>query len=1063
MKYFVSILTLLCYTCIFDKVFGQVVINPVFDKTDIPSFRVEKVELTSDTTYVYCSFQAEEGSWASISKDTYLEDVATGTRFPLIKSTGLPFSPDTRTFEESDTIQVLVCFPKIQATKFNFIEDENSHSFNIYGINLEKTFNSSYTDMDIDLFFEKAQSKKEGQDWESAIFFTLNQLEASKYVYGELSVPCSWAMFNLTMQYFETKEYEKVIEWGEKAIDILSVAPQDSTTLDVLARAYGNVGSAYQLLKQNEKASQYLELSLATRRLGEGIGTLNYVEYLAHLAQTYYYEDNCPKALLYGKEVALIYEKKYNENYYKYGCVYVNSLNNLCEFYQCMEQYEDAVYCGLRALKLIEKGVCEEIPWLKNAVYNNYASALSYIGKNDEAISYLERSIDSHDSTDRTIISSKMLLADILLNNKQDTINAVKGLESILKILEDGMAIGENDYPIYTGTLSKLYQLHKKRDYLIGNKYFDRLKQVVKEWQGEESVAYGGLLLESVRNELTCTALDNNNDSLLLDLEQSSAILKRHLNSSIYTMSTHERKAYWGRFSYVYTWLIPYVSNLLETERANSLAYDASLFFKGMLLSSEKEFKDMVLSSNDSLLIKLFKDYISNMSLLEEECTRNPNSNLIDSLKPVIQNQEFLLSQSVSRYNRQYSGKNISWKEVQAHLKEGDVAIEIVSFDIDSITYYNAYIINNKSVAPQLVFLFYDSGKLKEQVRSHAIDYERLSMHIWGNNEMNEALKGAKNIYFSASGLFNTIGIEYLPITNNQYIFDKYNIYRLSSTRELCYANSAIRTKKVCLYGGLDYNTINTSATGNSKQAYRLTRIVEDSIVKRGGFDPLFGSIQEINQIKEEIEKKDIKCSVFIGSEGTEESFKNLSGKQANIIHLSTHGMYIPDDDSQITNNVFHFLLSGETPNLDEDTQSLSRSFLVMSGGNMLIRRDSIPEGKDDGILTALEISHLDFNDLDLVVLSACQTALGRVTSEGVYGLQRSFKKAGANTILMSLDKVDDEATQILMVEFYKNLMAGKSKHQSLKDAQKCLREFDNGKYAKPEYWASFIMLDGLN
>jgi CHAT domain-containing protein len=63
----------------------------------------------------------------------------------------------------------------------------------------------------------------------------------------------------------------------------------------------------------------------------------------------------------------------------------------------------------------------------------------------------------------------------------------------------------------------------------------------------------------------------------------------------------------------------------------------------------------------------------------------------------------------------------------------------------------------------------------------------------------------------------------------------------------------------------------------------------------------------------------------------------------------------------------------------------------------------------------------------------------------------------------MSLDKVDDEATRILMVELYKNLMSGHSKHQSLKNAQKHLRSVENGKYDNPKYWASFIMLDGLN
>lgn len=110
-----------------------------------------------------------------------------------------------------------------------------------------------------------------------------------------------------------------------------------------------------------------------------------------------------------------------------------------------------------------------------------------------------------------------------------------------------------------------------------------------------------------------------------------------------------------------------------------------------------------------------------------------------------------------------------------------------------------------------------------------------------------------------------------------------------------------------------------------------------------------------------------------------------------------------------------------------------------------------------------LFISRLEFKGLNLVVLSACQSGLGDVSKEGVIGLQRGFKKAGANTILMSLDKVDDEATKILMVEFYRNLMSGKTKHQSLKDAQKHLRQVENGKYDKPKYWTSIIMLDGLN
>lgn len=105
--------------------------------------------------------------------------------------------------------------------------------------------------------------------------------------------------------------------------------------------------------------------------------------------------------------------------------------------------------------------------------------------------------------------------------------------------------------------------------------------------------------------------------------------------------------------------------------------------------------------------------------------------------------------------------------------------------------------------------------------------------------------------------------------------------------------------------------------------------------------------------------------------------------------------------------------------------------------------KSKINIGVNDGILLAKEIADMDLNGLDLIVLSACQTGLGDISGEGVFGLQRGFKKAGANTLLMSLWKVDDKATKLLMSRFYSNLIAGKSKIESLRDAQKYVREYE--------------------
>jgi hypothetical protein len=505
--------------------------------------------------------------------------------------------------------------------------------------------------------------------------------------------------------------------------------------------------------------------------------------------------------------------------------------------------------------------------------------------------------------------------------------------------------------------------------------------------------------------------------------------------------------------------LIPTISGAVDTDKWNSLAYDAALFYKGMLLASEMELRKIIEMSNDTALSDQYSEYIKDVSLLENQYSIKTSPQNMDSLKYKIHQEEHALSKKISWLNRQYNGTNITWQDVREKLGENDAAIEIVSFGLsdDNMLYY-AYVIKKKSAAPKLIKLF-------RVVTSKSINYDGFSELIWGNSMLQEELKNVKNIYFSTSGVLNTIGIEYLPITEDTNINDKYNLYRLSSTRELCLREPPIKIKNACLYGGLDYNNSEKDLQNTElPERYSLSRSVLESLVLRGDFEQLSGSEQEIKQVEQEMSDKEIDCSVYMGTDGTESSFKKKSGTHINIIHLSTHGMYVPteSDSIRLTNN-FRFIISDEDSLVDEETKALSRSFIVMSGGNTLIHRDEIPIGQDDGILTASEISRLYFPNLDLVVLSACQTALGVVDSEGVYGLQRGFKKAGANTILMSLDKVDDEATKILMVEFYKNLMSGKSKLQSLKDAQKYLREYDNGEYDKPEYWASFIMLDGLD
>jgi CHAT domain-containing protein len=137
---------------------------------------------------------------------------------------------------------------------------------------------------------------------------------------------------------------------------------------------------------------------------------------------------------------------------------------------------------------------------------------------------------------------------------------------------------------------------------------------------------------------------------------------------------------------------------------------------------------------------------------------------------------------------------------------------------------------------------------------------------------------------------------------------------------------------------------------------------------------------------------------------------------------------------------------------LSDIENPMLRSGLLFSKPN-----EKAPSLEQDGIMTANEISAMDFSGVDLVVLSACQSGLGDVMgSEGVFGLQRAFKMAGVEKLIVSLWKVPDEATAELMAKFYEHYLAGDDVNKALRKAQMAVRE----KYVAPFYWAGFCVVN---
>lgn len=185
----------------------------------------------------------------------------------------------------------------------------------------------------------------------------------------------------------------------------------------------------------------------------------------------------------------------------------------------------------------------------------------------------------------------------------------------------------------------------------------------------------------------------------------------------------------------------------------------------------------------------------------------------------------------------------------------------------------------------------------------------------------------------------------------------------------------------------------------------------------------------------------------YLGSKGNAESFVALNGKSPSIVHIATHGFYYTPDEA-----------------IDKDflrgyTDAMSLSGLVFAGGNAAWLGKKNVDGVLSGVLTAKDIANLDFKGTDLLVLSACKTGQGKVTAEGVFGLQRAFKKAGVGTIIMSLWNVDDKVTSEFMVAFYEQL-TDKANNWNKRKAFEQTKEIIRKKHPDPYYWAAFVMLD---
>lgn len=483
----------------------------------------------------------------------------------------------------------------------------------------------------------------------------------------------------------------------------------------------------------------------------------------------------------------------------------------------------------------------------------------------------------------------------------------------------------------------------------------------------------------------------------------------------------------------------------------SNVAYNLTLSMKGAILFSDVDFKDRIYATRNNDLIGEYNHL--NELVAMRAATTDPSK--IKLLNEDIYRTEKGLMFELHAYEPEKRER--LWTDVKKALPANGIAIEFVNYIVaeDSIE-YAALVLRKDWDTPKMIPLF-EAKQLEElKPRSQAIyTNNKATELIWG--PLAEYISNGDNIYFSPSGALHHIAIESLPAADGQLMSERYNMYRLSTTKQLCYDRPAVEYDKAVLYGGLAYDLSDdvmiaeSRAYSQDRDLYAMQGFEADSTC-RAGWKSLPGTKKEVENISKTLKQKNINVAVFEGQAGNEESFRALSGQKNQIIHVATHGFFLPLQEAH--KKAYFRSLNENIPIIDN---SMRRSGLMLAGGNRAWRGEALPNGIEDGVLTAQEIESLDLRGADLVVLSACETGLGEVTGEGVFGLQRAFKKAGTQTLVMSLWKVNDAATELMMSEFYTNLIAGKSKREAFLTAQKAVRAKHP---TEPYYWASFIMLD---
>jgi CHAT domain-containing protein/Flp pilus assembly protein TadD len=818
-----------------------------------------------------------------------------------------------------------------------------------------------------------------------------------------------------------------------------------AATLQVLEN---NLGELYRHMGEYEKAAQYLKRAVAMA----GDSSLQAASSLNNLALVQKAIGDYEAAERSYKKAIIIYIRKGMTTHPDY----TNPVNNLGELYRTMGRLQEAVYAFEEVIGLRKQLLGTDHPNYANAV-NNLALVEFAIGHYADAEKHL---IECRDIYKRTLGEKDKFYANAL-NNLASVYKADGRLllaettyKECLQVYKTTYGESSDKYGTYLGGLAGTYRQMKKYEEAIALTI--QSMTILRNKLG----AYHYDYIETVYNLAeTCREAGRYADAekyyleamkgYLLLIEKYFPYLGERDKTAFYYSVSNAFETF-NSFVIEQLQLFPAAEHQVLVERM----FENQVALKSLLLKESEKLRTQIAASGNEALqkeyrqwLQLREDIVQQYRLSAEELEAKGVN--LASLQLQANELEQRLAINTKTTTPLTTGKAPGWNDIRTALQKNEYAVEMVRIEFyanarwTDTVYYAALVLGKEYTTPKLVWL--PNGNEMETkgitgyriaIRSRREDKNSYTI-FW--KALKPYVDKASRIYFSPDGVYEQLNLYTLknPETGG-YLLDEADIRLVTNTRDILTVSKPVQTTRVEIFSYPDYGVKTNRPLQNETRLPGFPELKE-----------LPGTKAEADSITKILAARNWKIQTHLQKEATEEAIKKID--KPRVLHIATHGFFlknIKDTEEKV--------MGMQTAKAKENP--LLRSGLILAGAAAIAKDTLADIKKEDGILTAYEAAGLDLAGTELVVLSACETGLGEVTNgQGVYGLQRAFRVAGAGAVMMSLWVIDDYATQELMTLFYREWLkdpAAANKHKAFRAAQLKLKE----KYPDPYFWGAFIM-----